>query len=192
MKRIGIMGGTFNPPHIAHAIVAESVRQQLELNKILFIPSGNPPLKDSIPAAHRLAMTRIAFEDDANFEVSEIEMKDSEKSFTVNTLERLHQNYKKLSADFYLIIGVDNLIELPKWKDPERLFELSNVMVINRPGFSEEDSKTEFKEKVKFINVPHLEISSSMIRDFVRKGKSVRYLVNERVLEYITTNKLYL
>jgi len=193
LKKIGIFGGTFNPPHVAHSIVAESVREQLNLDKILFIPSGNPPLKESIPAEHRLNMTQLAFADDKNFEVSDIEMHDmNEKSFTVNTLSKLHEIHKNDPVKFYLIIGVDNLIELPKWKEPERLFELAEVIVINRPDFSIEDSRVGFSGKVTFVNVPFLEISSSGIRDYVLQERSIKYLVRNNVEEYIIKHNLYI
>jgi len=192
LKRIGIFGGTFNPPHIAHSIVAESVREQLMLDKILFIPSGNPPLKESIPAIHRLNMTRLAFGSDRNFKVSDIEFQNvKEKSFTVNTLNKLHEISKNDPVKFYLIIGVDNLIELPLWKEPEKLFEMSEVVVINRPGFELYESKTKFADKVKFVTVPYLEISSSMIRSHVLKGRSVKYFICEEVESYIERNNLY-
>jgi len=193
LKKIGIFGGTFNPPHIAHSIVAESVREQLNLDKIVFIPSGNPPLKESVPAKHRLNMARLAFADDKNFEVSDIEMHDvKKKSFTVNTLNKLHKIYIDDPVKFYFIIGVDNLIELPKWKEPEKLFELAEVIVINRPNFSIEDSKNEFSSKVKFVSAPFLEISSSMIRDYVSKERSIKYLVSKSVEDYIVKHKLYI
>lgn len=192
MKRIGIFGGTFNPPHIAHSIVAESVRAQLILDKIIFIPSGNPPLKESIPAEDRLAMANLAFGEDINFEISDIEIRDvSEKSFTVNTLRKLKMNFEGERIKLFLIIGADNLLDLPKWKDPELLFDMAEIVVINRPGFDPEDSKPEFLEKVKFINVPFLEISSSMIREYVRIGRPVKYLVTKEVEEYIEENNLY-
>jgi nicotinate-nucleotide adenylyltransferase len=192
LKKYGIFGGTFNPPHIAHSIVANSVREQLELDKIIFIPSGNPPLKESISAEYRLAMAELAFANDDNFEVSDMEMKDvNEKSYTVNTLQKLKGIYKSNETNLYLIIGTDNLIELPKWKEPEKLFELSEVIVINRPDFCSGDSKKEFTDKVKFITVPFLEISSSMIRNHVSSGRSVKYLVCKEVEEYIYRNNLY-
>ena len=162
MKKYGIFGGTFNPPHIAHSIVAENVRQQLNLDKIIFIPSGNPPLKNSIPAEHRLAMAKLAFGNNKNFEVSEIEIdRPDKKSFTVNTLQMLQKKYINDQVELFLIVGIDNLIDFPKWKEPEKLFELSEVVVINRPNFSDTDSKIEFSSKVKFVTVPFLEISSS-------------------------------
>ena len=193
MKRIGIFGGTFNPPHIAHSIVAESVRAQLILDKIIFIPSGNPPLKESIPAEDRLAMANLAFGDDINFEISDIEIRDiTEKSYTVDTLKKLRIKYEGERIKLFLIIGADNLLDLPRWKDPEQLFQLAEIVVINRPGFDPKNSKQEFYEKAKFIDVPFLEISSSMIREYVKIGRPVKYLVTKEVEEYIEDNKLYL
>ena len=193
MKRIGIFGGTFNPPHIAHSIVAESVRAQLLLDKIIFIPSGNPPLKESIPAEDRLAMANLAFGDDINFEISDLEVRDiSQKSYTVNTLSRMNEKFKSERTKLFLIIGADNLIDLPRWKDPEKLFELSEVIVINRPNYDPENSGSVFADKVKFVDVPFLDISSSMIREYVRIGRPVKYLVTKEVEEYIEENNLYI
>ena len=192
MKKYGIFGGTFNPPHLAHSIVADNVRQQLSLDKIIFIPSGNPPLKESIPAKHRLSMAKLAFGNDKNFEVSEIEIEDTEnKSFTVNTLEKLKELYKDNETELYLIIGMDNLIELPNWKDPEKLFELAKIIVINRPGNNKDDSRKDFREKATFVDVPDLEISSRMIRRNISEEKSIKYLVCNTVEEYIEKNGLY-
>ncbi len=192
MKKYGIFGGTFNPPHIAHSIVAENVRQQLNLDKIIFIPSGNPPLKESVPAEHRLAMAKLAFGNDRNFEVSEIEIEDlKEKSYTVNTLRKLMEIYKDDESELYLIIGMDNLIDLPNWKDPEKLFELAKIVVINRPGNNIDSARKDFREKVIFADVPDLEISSRMIRRNISEGRSVKYLVCDAVNEYIEKNGLY-
>ncbi len=192
MKKIGIYGGTFNPPHIAHSITAQSVREQLRLDKIIFIPSGKPALKDSISAGHRFAMAKLAFSDNIYFEVSSIESENpDEKSFTVDTLQKLHEIYKNDDTRFFLIIGTDNLIDLPRWKEPEKLFDLSEVIVINRPDYDPKDSKPEFSDKVTFVPVPYLEISSSGIRDTVSKGRSIKYLVSKAVEEYIHDNKLY-
>ena len=192
MKKYGIFGGTFNPPHIAHSIVAENVRQQLSLDKIIFIPSGNPPLKESIPAKHRLAMANLAFGTDKNFEVSEIEIEDTEmKSYTVNTLCKLKKKYENTETELYLIIGMDNLIDLPNWKDPEKLFKLAKIIVINRPGNNKHDARKDFREKAVFVDVPDLEISSRMIRRNISEGKPVKYLVSDAVEEYIEKNGLY-
>lgn len=192
MKRFGIFGGTFNPPHIAHSIVADSVREELDLDKIIFIPSGIPPLKESIPAEHRLIMAKLAFESDKNFEVSDIEMNNvNVKSYTVNTLQRLKEIYSNASVELYLIIGIDNLIEFPKWKEPEKLFSLAQIVVINRPNFTKGNAKQEFIDSARFIDVPWLEISSSEIRAKVEQNRSIKYLVDEEVEKYIKDNDLY-
>ncbi|MDZ4711869.1 MAG: nicotinate-nucleotide adenylyltransferase [bacterium] len=189
---IGILGGSFNPPHIAHSIVAQSVREQMKFDKIIFIPTGNHPLKKSIDSGLRLEMAKLAFGENVNFEVSDIEVKNkSGLSFTVNTLKTLNEMYEKNNVKLNLIIGADNLIELPKWKDPEKLFELCNVIVINRPEYSPEDSKAEFYSKVKFVRVPHLEISSTMIRKLISEKRSIGYLVAPPVEKFIYKNNLY-
>lgn len=192
MKNYGIYGGTFNPPHIAHSITAECICEELMLDRMIFMPSANPPLKKSIPSVHRLALAMLAFGGNDKFDVSDVEFRNpDEKSYTVNTLKILKEDYKGEAVKFHLILGIDKLIELPKWKDPEKLFELSEVIVMNRPGYTRERTN-EFFDKVKFIQIPHLEISSTMIRDRVREGKSIRYFVNDDVREYIEENNLYL
>ncbi len=192
MKKYGIFGGSFNPPHIAHSIVAESVREQLKLDKIIFIPSGNHPLKNSLIANHRYAMSQLAFGGNDNFEVSDIEIQNSdEKSYTVQTLQKLNKLYESNIVKLCLILGIDNLIELPKWKEPEKLFSLSEVIVINRPDYDLKNSKPEFAELATFITVPYLEISSTLIRKKVAEGKSIRYMTDIKVEEYIYGNNLY-
>jgi len=193
MKKYGIFGGTFNPPHIGHSILADYVREELLLDKIIFIPSGNPPLKDSISTEHRLNMSKLAFGNDENFEISEIESENIEKkTYTVDTLQKLNEKYKDEDVQLYLIIGMDKLNELPKWKEPEKLFELAKVIVINRPDNSVSNAKPEFRERAEVINTPELEISSSEIRKRIYENKSVKYLLNEKVLEYIKKNNLYI
>jgi nicotinate-nucleotide adenylyltransferase len=195
LKRFGIFGGAFNPPHIAHSIMAEDVREQMHLDKIIFIPSGNPPLKEGIEVAspeHRLNMARLAFGNDKNFEVSDIEMKDlSGKSYTVDTLIKLKEQYKDDFVNLYLILGVDNLLDFPKWKNPEKLFLLSEVIVINRPNFYVNEVKTEYSQRVKYLSVLNIEISSSIVREYIRNDKSIKYLVHPEVEDYIYKNKLY-
>lgn len=190
-KKIGIFGGTFNPPHIAHSIAAQSVMEELQLDKIIFIPSGNPPLKESIGGKQRMEMAILAFEDNEKFEVSDIEIQnEGEKSYTINTLKKMKKIYG-VDTKLFLIIGADNLIQLPRWKEPEKLFELAEVIVINRPDYFHKNPDLKFYDKVKFADIPFMEISSSMIRENVKKGKSVRYLITEKVRRYIEENKLY-
>ena len=190
-NRIGIFGGTFNPPHIAHKIAAEYCREELSLEKIVFIPSGNHPLKNSIDAEHRYNMAVRAFCGDDNFEVSDIEVKNiSTKSYTVDTLKELREN-KFFGSRLVLIIGADNLLELHKWKDPHLLFELSEVVVMHRPGYEFAESESEFLKRVTIVEIPLLEISSTMIRDRMSKGLSVKYMIDPEVENYISEHGLY-
>ena len=193
MKRIGIFGGTFNPPHIAHSLIAEDVRKQLHLDKIIFIPSAVPPLKDEVlEIEHRLAMAKIAFEKNQYTKVSDIEIKSTKgKSYTIDTLTKLHELYKNDSVKFFLILGIDSLVDFPKWKTPEKLFSLAKIVAINRPGFKPEDVKPEYSEKAIFINAPFIDISSTIIREKVRKNMSIKYLVLPEIEKYITKNNLY-
>lgn len=194
MKRYGIFGGTFDPPHVAHAILADDVREQMHLDKIIFIPSGKHPFKESetISPEHRYNMAKLAFEEDENFEVSDIEVKNTkDTSYTVDTLLKLKEQFKEDFVKLYLILGIDNLISLPKWKQPEKLFLLSEVVVIARPNYVVQDAKHEYSSRVKFLSTPLIEISSSLVRDHVANNKSIKYLVHPEVERYIKDNELY-
>lgn len=197
MKRYGILGGSFNPPHIGHSILAENVREQLFLDRVVFVPSGRHALKDGdtlISAEHRLNMANIAFGGNENFEVSDIEIEKSKTgvtNYTVDTLMSLYDRYKNDFLKLYLIIGIDNLIEFPKWKNPDKLFALSEVIVMNRPGFLVQDVDVEYSRKARYLSVPMLDISSTDIRNRIKSGKSVKYLVDEKVEKYIIENGLY-
>lgn len=197
MKRYGIYGGSFNPPHIGHSILAENVREQLSLDKVIFIPSGKHALKDEISlkdAEHRLNMARLAFESDPHFEVSDIEINKAKKgitNYTVDTLIDLYEQFKNDFIKIYLIIGIDNLIEFPKWKNPNKLFLISEVIVMNRPGYLVQDVADEFSRKARYLSVPMLEISSTDLRYRISENKSVKYLLKPEVEEYVIKNKLY-
>lgn len=196
MNRIGFFGGTFDPPHIAHSILANEVRKQMNFDKIIFIPSGNPPLKneDSVSSPmHRLNMAKIAFERDKNFEINDIEIKKHfKKSYTIDTVLKLAEGYKNDHVKLYLIIGIDNLIDFPKWKEPDKIFSICEVLVMYRPGYIIKKITPEYSSKVKYIDVPLLEISSTSIRKKVKNKESIKYLVFPEVENYILNNKLYL
>jgi nicotinate-nucleotide adenylyltransferase len=192
LNRIGILGGTFNPVHTAHLIIAEAAREQLQLDKILFITSANPPHKsaDIIDARVRLDLVRLAISGNKYFEASDIEITSLQhsKSFTVDTLLKLNDLYK--DTKIFLLMGMDNLVELHTWKEPERLFELAEVVVLNRPGYTV-NTGNDFGKKTKSINVPNIEISSTDIRKRIKEGKSIKYLVPKEIEEYIVKKKLY-
>jgi len=195
IKKIGIFGGTFNPPHLAHSVLSEKVKDILMLDKLIFIPSAVPPLKEEsevLEIRHRLVMSKIAFERNPGCEVSDIEIVNSTgKSYTVETLIKLHGIYKNEEVKFFLVIGMDNLIDFPKWKSPEKLFELADVVVINRPGCSLKNIKKEYIEKVLFVELPLMDISSTVIRNLVRNNKPIGSLVLPEIEEYIKLNNLY-
>jgi nicotinate-nucleotide adenylyltransferase len=196
LKRIGVLGGAFNPIHLAHLIIAEDVRQQMHLDKVLFIPYSKPPHKDHdklIEAKARLNMIKLAIADNPYFEASDIEIKRGKNSvtYTVDTLMELREMHKAKQVKFYLIIGIDNLIELHTWKDPGKLFLLSEVVVINRPGYLIQNVKNDYNRQVVFVPAPNIDISATDIRFKIKEKKSIKYLVPKAVEEYIIKNKLF-
>lgn len=197
MKRIGVFGGAFNPVHIAHLIIAEDVRQQIHLDKVLFIPYSKPPHKDNgelADAEARLHMVRLAISDNPYFEASDIEIQRGQNSvtYTVDTLMELREQYKNEQVKFYLMIGIDNLIELHTWKDPGKLFLLSEVVVLNRPGYLIQNVQNDYNRQVIYLPAPNLDISATDIRHKIQEKKSIKYLVPKAVEEFIKNNKLYL
>jgi nicotinate-nucleotide adenylyltransferase len=196
LKRYGIFGGVFDPIHLAHLIMAEDVRQQVNLDKVIFIPSGTPPLKNSgniLDAETRLHLVNLAIRGNPFFESSDIEINDvnPEKSFTVNTLIKLREKYQAEQVKLYLIIGMDNLVEMEKWKEPGKVFLLSQVVVINRPGYVISDVKNDYGNQVTYIPAPNIDISSTDIRHRIQENKSIKYLVPSDVEKYIIENNLY-
>lgn len=195
-EKVGVYGGSFNPPHIAHKISASFVMDELRLDRIIFVPSGNHPLKDSrstLDASHRFNMARLAFESDPRFEVSGIELDHhgENKSYTVDTLEEIRNSLPD-GTGLVLIIGADNLLDLHRWKDPHRLFELAEVAVMQRPGSASGAAQREFLEKSVLVEIPLMDISSTMIRKRRSQSKSIRYMVDDEVHDYILKHRLYI
>jgi len=215
--KIGIFGGTFNPIHYGHLRSAEEVRLIFGLDRIFFIPSGNPPLKrkDLTDADHRYNMVSLAVGDNPCFEVLDIESIRPGKSYTVNTLEQLLRDHPE--ADFSFISGVDAFLDIPNWHEPKRILSLADFIVISRPGRSFVDlfhspylglKKTslasldrgetasvtallESGKKAVLSSVTPIGISSTDIRKCVRKGSSIKYLLPAEVESYIISNNLY-
>ncbi len=192
--KVGIFGGTFNPPHIGHLIVAEFIRVELGLNKIIFVPCFSPPHKQNsnylsqlAEPKHRLEMVKIAIKDNPFFEVSDIEIKRGGISYTIDTINQMLDEFPGYS--FSLLIGADQFREFNTWRRPDEIVEKVNLVVFNRPGFFIPESK--FSSFAKFITIPNIEISASAIRMRVKSGKSIKYLVPSGVEEYIYANGLY-
>jgi nicotinate-nucleotide adenylyltransferase len=213
--KVGIFGGTFNPIHYGHLRVVEEVREKIALDAVLFIPSGNPPLKsaDLAPPEHRYEMTRRALETNPLFRISDIECRQKEKSFTVKTLLALKEEHPEYEP--YLILGIDSFLEIPLWYQPEQLMELTHVVVVSRPGvfFSSLSSRIPADSNVLsaldtgerglyrttmrtsrelvLLKATTLDISATGIRKLARNGMSLKYLLPEAVESYIISNNLY-
>jgi nicotinate-nucleotide adenylyltransferase len=189
--KLGILGGTFNPPHVGHLIVAEYARQKLALAKILFIPAGISPHKrgERIPDSHhRMEMLRLAIAGNPSFEPSDIEIKRGGVSYTVDTLAELRA--ERPNEALVLLIGLDNLADFHTWREPEKILQSAQVVVMTRPGVNV-DALHRYGSKVAVCEVPEIGISSSDIRDRVARGESIRYLVPDGVREYIVSQGLY-
>lgn len=197
--KIGLMGGTFNPIHLGHLIISEYIRLSLPLDKIIFIPSGNPPHKDFdeiISVDHRYKMALLATNSNPYFQISLSEINRKGFSYTIDTIREFKE--KLLNDELYFIIGADSLNELTSWKDYNLLFKITNFIAIGRPGLTEEYNLGKIKElndiydaNIQYINGPLIEISSTDIRERISKNLSIKYLVQETVEEYIKLNRLY-
>lgn len=203
LMKIGILGGTFNPIHIGHLIIAEEAYWRHGLSRVLFIPAGHPPHKDTqdlIEAHHRYEMIKLAIHGNDHFEASDIEITRKSKSYTVDTVEGLLQRLGR-NCELYLIIGMDTVQELPSWKDIKRLSTLCRLILVNRPD-SPLDSLSQLipilgEKKVLEMEslqmrIPPIGISSTEIRNRLKAGRQVRYMVPEAVEYYIRTHGLYI
>ena len=190
--RICIFGGTFDPPHIGHLLVAQTVFEEEKFDKILFMPANKPPHKKHITGVNdRLAMLDFAIEGNPNFEISDMEIKRGGISYTIDTLKDMKSSVLKEEDDLFYLIGSDSLLELSQWKEPEEILKNCNVVVAIRPGFRPSDIPAWILHKIQFANIPRFEISSSNIRARWRENKTIRYMVTLPVWEYINQNKLY-
>jgi len=190
--RVGIFGGTFNPPHLAHLVVAESVRDHLKLDKVLFVPAAIPPHKAKeaiIPVEQRLQMVRLAIKDNPMFELCDIELNRKGPSYTIETILELKEKFPK--DEFFFIMGVDLLIDFYTWKKPNRILEECTVAAMNRPGFDLAMVDKDLLLRVQLVNVPSVDISSTSIRRRIGSGRSVKYLVPPAVEKYIYSNSIY-
>lgn len=188
-RRIGVMGGTFDPIHVGHLIVAAEALHALNLSEVIFVPAAMPWQKrPTESAADRLAMTRIAVASEPRFTVSDVDLVRGGNTYTVDTLADLAVQHP--DAELFLLLGTDALAGISSWKEPERIFSLAHVVCLARPGASALSQETLLGE-VTFLTVPAIDISSSECRDRLRYGRPVRFMVTDAVCEYIQQKDLY-
>ncbi len=198
-KKVGIMGGTFNPIHTGHLILAETAKTEYELDEVLFIPSGISYMKQgmNIPEGKiRADMTSLAIEDNPDFALSLMEIEREGNTYTYETLEHLKAHNP--DTEYYFILGADSLIGLEKWQMPQRIFELCTIVAAVRNNSTREELEAvadklsnKYNGTILILNCGNIEISSTQIRENVKEGKSIRYLVPDKVIQYINEHDLY-
>lgn len=199
MLRIGIFGGTFSPPHMGHIYIAREAMQKAGLNKMIFIPCGNPyhkPKTAPVDAKHRFDMVRLAIENEPDFEISDIEVRSAKPSYTAETLEILDRLYPADRLCF--LVGGDSLIDMKGWYKPEEIFKRAEVIVANRGGVDSvridaavEEYRQLYGACITVIDINPVEISATDIRARLKAGAELSGIVPEKVLEYIRENELY-
>lgn len=199
-KRLGIYGGTFDPIHMGHLIVAEMARQDCSLDNVLFIPAESPPHKNDkyiSDSSFRFEMTQLAVEDNPHFMVSDIELNRKGVSYTIDTLKALRKIYSN-DYELWMIIGGDSLLQINTWKDSSEIMRMCNFAVYMRPDSPLEECKAQAEAmhrqgntNIVLVEGPMIEISSSDIRHRVNLGKSIRYMVPSRVGDYIRDKGLF-
>ena len=199
-KKIGIMGGTFDPIHVGHLILGEKAYEQLGLDKILFMPAGNPPHKRNRKGRasdeQRVEMVKLAIQGNPHFELSLIEMNAEGFTYTYRTLETLKK--QNPDTDYYFIMGADSLFSFPCWNGPEEICRLATLVVAVRDHVDREalDAQIrllteQFDARIEKLDTPNIDISSKTLRSWVDQEKSLRYYVKDSVIQYIEEHNLY-
>jgi len=190
--KICLFGGTFDPPHIGHLLIAQTVCEAENFDKILFIPAYQPPHKTEItPVRNRLEMLQIAVEGNPNFEISDIEIKRGGVSYSIDTVRIIREETGSGKNDIFYLMGSDSLLDFHNWKDPKKIMDECQVIVAIRPGFRPSDIPSWILHRIHFANISRFEISSSNIRHRWVENKTIRYMVTLPVWEYINKNNLY-
>lgn len=191
-KKICLFGGTFDPPHIGHLLVAQTIFEAENFDKIVFIPTFKTPGKNNIThIKDRLAMLRMAVTSNPNFEISDLEIQRGGTSYTIDTIREYKSGQDCDSRELYYLIGSDSLQIFHTWKDPREILDECQVIVAIRPGFRPSDISNWILRKVRFANIPRFEISSSTIRSRWQENKTIRYMVTQPVWEYINDQGIY-
>lgn len=197
--RLGLVGGTFDPVHYGHLILAECCREELALDQVWFIPTGNPPHKSAAnisPGQHRCEMLELATSGMPQYSVSRIEQDKSSTTYTVDTLQQLTD--EDSTRELFFIMGADSLDDLINWKQPQRIAELATIVAVNRGRATLPDRTTLIKDlgeavvdRIQYVQIPAIDLSSSEIRDRQQSAKSIRFRVPRSVEMYLNENSLY-
>lgn len=192
--RLGLYGGTFDPIHNAHLIIAQFAKEELDLDSVLFIPSGSPPHKRVFaPNEKRLEMVKKAISGNIAFDVSAYELEQPGVNFSVDTVAYLQKKFGVPPDSLYWIIGSDNFIHLQEWHEPERLLRYCQLAVFPRNNVDHRAAQTDYlRQALILTSAPQIDISSTLVRQLVRRSRSIRYLVPPAVGEIIYANKLYI
>ena len=189
-----IFGGTFDPPHIGHLLIAQTVFESENFERLIFVPANISPAKkngDSSSPNERSKMLEIALINNPNFEISDLEIKREGISYTIDTIREFVDDLKLDKEDLFFLMGSDTLKSFHTWKDPEEILNLCNIIVAIRPGFTPSDIPQWVLDSVRFANIPRFEVSSTNIRRRWREDKTIRYMVTKEVWEYIDEKDLY-
>ena len=191
--RVCLFGGTFDPPHIGHLLIAQTVFEAENFDTILFVPANKQLQKKVVTdKKKRIKMLELAIKDNPNFKLSDIEINRGGISYTIDTITHYRNNIMQSGDELFFLIGSDSLMDFPNWKNPEGILKHCKVVVAIRPGFRPSDIPTWILQKVQFANVPRFEISSSIIRKRWKEDKTIRYMVTLPVWEYIDRKNLYI
>lgn len=197
MEKIGILGGTFNPIHYGHLMISEYLRDELNLDKVIYVPTGYSPHKiNSISADIRYKMVEIAIKNNENFQISDVEAKSGKISYSVNTVKKLKEKHP---GEYFFLIGSDTIFQLKTWRKLEELSKEVHFVAALRPEYLERDKideeikflKKNFNTQITIINGPLYQVSSTELRDRMKTKKSVRYLIPDEVIRFIRENNLY-
>lgn len=197
IQRLGIFGGTFNPPHLGHLILAETAANDLYLDRVFFVPAGQPPHKTDVPLAaadHRLAMVKLTTAANSRLVVSGVDMDRPGPHYTIDMVRILQHHYP--NADIYFLMGSDSLRDLLSWHQPEALIKIAKLVVMQRPSIYPDLSALSRQlpgllERIFFLDAPEIQISSTAIVQRLKKKQSIRYRVLDSVLAYVTEQRLY-
>ncbi|MFP4015507.1 MAG: nicotinate-nucleotide adenylyltransferase [Halanaerobiales bacterium] len=198
-KNVAIFGGTFDPIHLGHLLIAEQVYNNFspDLDKIVFMPAGRPPhkvKKNLTSAGNRLKMLELAIENNEHFVASSYELDKEGKSYTAETLRYFLQN--NIADKVFFIIGADSLLDVLNWREPDYLLDNAHFIVAHRPGYDisdyyQNERYKPYRERITILDTMQVDISSTRIREFVRMKKSIRYQTPDKVIDYIKKNNLY-